>query len=159
MNLTERDLSRWTGTGVKCLRNGDVYNITLSSDVINHAERLISFYYLTKFNEYKLLLRPNSDLTKPITHNGETFVPIVRLFEMLCVRYNKSDKVLKCEVKTFSDRIEAVSISGFAYLKINTLCFDENPYWILNQLHEWHFACGLDEGLWIDLNTITKEIQ
>lgn len=29
--------------------------------------------------ELKLLLRPLSDLTKEITHNGETFVPLVKL--------------------------------------------------------------------------------
>jgi len=28
------------------------------------------------------ILRPLSDLTKPITHNGETFVPMIKLLEM-----------------------------------------------------------------------------
>lgn len=28
------------------------------------------------------IVRPLSDLTKPITHNGETFVPIAKLFKM-----------------------------------------------------------------------------
>lgn len=31
------------------------------------------------YEHFKLILRPLSDLTKEITHNGETFVPIERL--------------------------------------------------------------------------------
>lgn len=34
------------------------------------------------FNQIKPLVRPLSDLTKSITHNGENFVPIVELFKI-----------------------------------------------------------------------------
>lgn len=34
---------------------------------------------MNNINDTKPILRPLSDLTKPITHNGETFVPIVEL--------------------------------------------------------------------------------
>ncbi|WP_395765198.1 hypothetical protein [Elizabethkingia anophelis] len=35
-----------------------------------------------EYHQVKLLLRPMSDLTKEITHNGETFVPINKLSEL-----------------------------------------------------------------------------
>lgn len=38
------------------------------------------FHYSTwTYNDFKPILRPLSDLTKEITHNGETFVPLSKL--------------------------------------------------------------------------------
>jgi len=82
-------------------------------------------------NQFKPLLRPLSDLTKPITHNGETFVPIENI--AIYSPTNQGLPYLIEQIKT-----------GF----IEVIVF--------NKLVEWHFDLfGLiDKGLAIDLNTI-----
>jgi hypothetical protein len=95
-------------------------------------------YYFDDENECEIkpLLRPLSDLTKEIEHNGERFVPIEKLKEMygmtILMSNNKSNEPV-------------------APLKLE-------PYIIIQQLFEWHFdVFGLiNSGLAIDLNTIQK---
>lgn len=79
----------------------------------------------------KPILRPLSDLTKEITHNGEAFVPIYRIDEM-------------------GYRIHGLTLDGIGLLAM--------PYWVVCKLHSWHFDIyGLiDAGLAIDINTINK---
>ena len=48
------------------------------------------------FDRIKPILRPLSDLTKPIEHEGEVFVPMVRLFEYIDTNYFHEDINLKC---------------------------------------------------------------
>lgn len=78
----------------------------------------------------KLILHPLSDLIKPITHKGETFVPMVKLGEGI---YTFTYKELLDEI-----RDELVS------------------YWIIEKLLEWHFVIDEPEGTWIDVNTLEK---
>lgn len=86
-------------------------------------------YLERSFRDIKPILRPLSDLTKEITHNGETFVPIEEL------NYRCGD----CETLT-----DTMSVTT------NT------KYGIVKRLFEWHFdVFGLIEsGEAIDINTL-----
>ena len=66
------------------------------------------------------ILRPLFDLTKPITHNGETFVPIVELAKIGDTTY---DKLIISNLK-------------FDYRFVN---LDYLPVWIYRKFIEWHF--------------------
>ena len=84
----------------------------------------------------RFLLRPLSDLTKEIEHNGEKFVPI--------------EKLEKC-----------TDINHFEY--IERFIYDNEtiellPYWVIDMMFNWHFDIfGLiEKGLAVDINTINK---
>lgn len=82
------------------------------------------------FIDIKPILRPLSDLTKEITHNGETFVPVEKL------GINLFDK----ETKYFI-------LDGY---------FNAIPYWVIQKLYEWHFDIHglIEKGKAIDINTL-----
>lgn len=83
---------------------------------------------MVSIEEIKPILRPLSDLTKEIEHNGERFVPVVNL------GWNSYDHILKSNICT--------TIS----------------YEYMVKLFEWHFdVFGLiEKGLAIDLNTLNE---
>jgi len=80
---------------------------------------------------YKPILRPLSDLTKEIKHNGEKFVPYIK------ANWSKRE----CDMYILGQK------------NIN-----QAPYWFTEKLLEWHFDIfGLIEaGLAIDINTLEK---
>ena len=83
----------------------------------------------------KPILRPLSDLTKEIEHNGEKFVPIVYLCNSEL--YGYSDLRYMINSNNFNS-IESLSFKSF------------------NKIMEWHFdVFGLiEKGLAIDINTM-----
>jgi len=89
------------------------------------------------------ILRPLSDLTKPITHKGETFVPIEKLNELFgwqevyLVNYVNSGLGWKIEQSFASTAIPF-----------------SNYYGAINKLLEWHFHLDEPEGTWVDVNTV-----
>ncbi len=89
----------------------------------------------------KPILRPLSDLTKPITHNGETFVPMDTL-----KRLGKNKNLRDTYIQDSIDSIDTWWNS--------MLC----PYWIVRLLFEWHFDIHnlIQHGLAVDLNTIEQ---
>ena len=98
--------------------------------------------------EFKPILRPLSDLTKEIEHNGEKFVPYYQL------------KVLGL-VKTASLRFETIILE----LDRNRIFyipdyhdFFQLPYQVVQKLISWHFdVFGLiEKGLAIDINNLNK---
>ena len=107
---------------------GVAYNYTnsdrvsvLTSDVIARREKLRTL------DKIRPILRPLSDLTKEIEHNGKTFVPL----------YFWDDK----------DRISLLASCATEVIYIEYL-----EYFIFEQLIEWHFdVFGLiDAGLAIE---------
>lgn len=84
----------------------------------------------------KPILRPLSDLTKEIEHNGERFVPVEKLEEMYGLT-----------VETQED-------------KVLTLPITLEPYYLIRQLFEWHFDIFnlIENNLAIDINTLTDKI-
>ena len=89
----------------------------------------------------KPILRPLSDLTKPIEHNGETFVPIERIKELFI---EGTEDVLSQSIEAIEYFIENNFFSRIEYL----------PFILIQKLIEWHFAVGLDENDYIDVNTL-----
>ena len=94
----------------------------------------------------KPILRPLSQLTQEIEHNGEKFVPIVELAK-IHVDYGKNDSNLKVDY-TFS-RQDNVSITWNHAsctepllsddLFIMTERIEQNRFWVIQKLLEWHF--------------------
>jgi hypothetical protein len=85
----------------------------------------------------KPILRPLSDLTEEITHNGEKFVPIDWLEE----KYFLTDLPEQCARIIEDDR-----------------WVNQSSYMLIEQLIEWHFdVFGLiDNGLAVDINTLQQ---
>lgn len=95
----------------------------------------LSNYQLDRISQIKPILRPLSDLTKEIEHNGKKFVPIDVLGLFNC-------KVSKC------NNIE--NHNGYIFPVTN---LDYNK---VNKLFEWHFdVFGLiEDGLAVDVNIL-----
>lgn len=113
-------------------------------DTVTPGNAIGLFYWVDTKREMsfhvdcKPLLRPLSNLTKEITHNGETFVPMLTLskcFDMNIIEHCFIEQNFHPEyIKTFR-------------------------YEVAQKLLEWHFDIyGLiNAELAIDINTITKK--
>ena len=82
----------------------------------------------------RIYLRPPSDLTKVIEHNGEMFVPNQRLDEWFGQTLNVNE----------------------SYHLVSPITHE--PYVLIRQLFEWHFDVFrlIDKGLAIDINTLNQ---
>jgi len=94
------------------------------------------------FKEIKPILRPLSDLTKEIEHNGNKFVPIDELNKM-DTRY--------IDYEQLSD-VWLMGTNRDGEININS------AYHRRDKLFEWHFDIFrlIPEGLAIDINTLKK---
>ena len=86
MELTNKHLAAYLPYGLKCRIEVFGDNEAVGLEGLNHNEVELSGIRITvteyvEYNEIKPILYPLDYLTKEITHNGETFVPIERLFE------------------------------------------------------------------------------
>lgn len=100
----------------------DIYNKTF--DTIGH---------------FKPILHPLSNLTKKIEHNGEKFVPIVKLYEL--------------------DIIDVYPLStNFDIDDLHQYCNFGHILSLFEKLYKWHFDIHglIEKGLAIDINTINK---
>ena len=99
------------------------------------------------YKQVKPILRPLSDLTKEIEHNGEKFVPIIELFPLFFRKPEHAEMVCNQEL----DYAECHYYGGGA-LYINTNHILDNRYELIDKLFEWHFdVFGLiDKGLAIE---------
>ena len=108
------------------------------------------------------LLRPLSDLTKPIEHKGEKFVPIVELAKFLYKRISIAESF-----KLIEDRVyfESISDNQFWYSKeMKCFCsmFENSDIpvhaqlQLFQQLLKWHFDIAdlISKGEAIDVNTL-----
>jgi|SRR5690606_1399391 len=115
------------------------------------------------YGDFKLLLRPLSDLTKEIEHNGEKFVPALELVKEK-EKYKKwndnaptIDYDIKIVKKPFGKILKVSKLNQWVIM----LSFDEperSEYFIIEKLLEWHFDIYglLDKNLAINLNQIEK---
>lgn len=107
----------------------------------HHKYRPNGYFYIQK--SFKPILRPLSDLTKQIEHNGERFVPKEVLMERYNLKFDEDD-----------------------YFFLDYYCIGETDspwtgYHIINLLIQWHFdVFGLiDRGLAVDINITGKEMK
>jgi hypothetical protein len=96
----------------------------------------------------KPILRPLSDLTKEITHNGQTFVPM----KWMESNINKSISFYQPLNKELSLEIEIITENYSQTINLY------DGYICTQKLQEWHFdVFGLiEKGLAIDINTLNK---
>ena len=136
----------------------------------------------SKNNIYLLILHPLSDLTKPIEHNGEKFVPIIELARnyafLKSVKGNSmsiyGDRVLYKDENNYM--MFWVSYEMDKWGETNEPCFKmceaevsddlakfnptkkmhcpKSQLIMFNKLFEWHFAVNIPDGLWIDVNEL-----
>jgi hypothetical protein len=112
----------------------------------------------------KLILRPLSDLTNPITvqgyNNGNEFIPIA---ELLKIKHKDTNFLRERHKKIdFKDCYNYVSAwySTLATLEIIVYKHEINktPYWIIEKFNQWHIDWSglIDRGDAIDINTLEK---
>ncbi len=116
------------------------------------------------FEKFTPILHPLSDLTKPIEHKGEKFVPIMELAKFLYKRISIAESF-----KLRGDRVyfESISYNHFWYSK-DMRCFCSmfensdipvpvhNQLELFQQLFKWHFDIAdlISKGEAIDVNTL-----
>ena len=85
-------------------------------------------------SEYGLCLRPLSDLTREIEHNGERFVPL---------------KIINHFTQDGNRSFEYI-------LPKKNIEIEDFPFWVINLLLEWHFDLAdlISKGEAIDVNTL-----
>jgi hypothetical protein len=101
------------------------------------------------------LLRP-LDLTKEITHRGETFVPIVELLKMIHPREDYNTRYGIIEVSTDGYPEAWYAYSAMHRIQVRTSEMQELSTWITNKLHTWMFDTQnlIGQNLAIDVNTL-----
>ena len=125
----------------------------------------------------KPILRPLSDLTKPIEHNGETFVPIVELAKIAEIENSDTKATLskligndnlwgvRFNVENDDDYDKFVvfgydTIFGFGvhYRPSMTINFVKNQIDLWLKLVEWHFDIAglIEKGEAINVNTLPE---
>ncbi len=147
MKLELKHLAPYLPYGLKLIVGGNKANVAYMST------KRIAFIYTSGIGEVnklawghasgkvKPILRPLSDLTKEIEHNGEKFVP-----EEWFIKEIQRHSVKALFDIMHSSGLEAAILSA--------------DYFVIQKLFEWHFdVFGLiPEGLAIDMNTLKKKI-
>jgi len=126
---------------IRCFRNEQILFV---EDLFLNGEVLDYLLITSKYNHYKPILHPLSDLIKLITINGITFVPDTWIY------YNIKKDV---EIYQFLNGEISLDIITENYSQTINLI---DGYLIMQKLLEWHFDIyGLiDKGLAIDINTL-----
>lgn len=98
---------------------------------------------------YKPILRPLSDLTKEIEHNGERFIPIMRIFGGDTYDHDYKYEISIVEKPILGERIE-ISVEGLGSpcisFSISNILNNPLYYSQWKELLEWHFDIfGLHE--------------
>lgn len=163
LKFIEEDFGLVTLTGVtnkKYYIEGEKCNISIEKD-----------------SNFKPVLHPLSDLTNPIEHKGERFVPIVELAKLANVEtigraeFSKQteyqthfyvDYINKRVRKRFQLRrltFEKESLKldfGYFYPYRNGFLYVDNQFILFTKLIEWHFDIAglIEKGEAIDVNTL-----
>lgn len=107
------------------------------------------------------VMHPMSDLTKEITHNGETFVPALELVK-LKEKYGKwKDSapsipyLYKIVKKPFGNMLKITKLDSWVIM-MSLSEIERSEYFIVEKLKEWHFDIydWIKDGLAVDLNTL-----
>lgn len=115
---------------------------------VNDGRR--NFRVTSRLNSFKPILRPLSDLTKEIEHEGEKF----DVEEMLNDMWGGCETFYSFKgVELSEDTYTTPDAKHQKKVYPNTRCY---PYYIFETLLKWHFdVFGLiEKGLAIDINTL-----
>lgn len=121
------------------------------------------------FEDIKPILRPLSDLTKEIEHNGERFVPIVELFQLSYQdiyehRFNGDTTILSSKYLAAQFQEDGWSY-GFTVelptqfqMTANGDQLTISNFDLYQKLFQWHFDTQglIDSGLAININEINQ---
>ena len=109
------------------------FTISDKHDAIIYTLNNEKAVFISNDKEVKPIIHPLSDITKPITHKGETFVPLHEIIKMT-----------HCKRSNLIERDEIV----FSFLSLD----------IWSKLIEWHFDIAglIEKGEAIDVNTLDK---
>jgi hypothetical protein len=80
-----------------------------------YVGKCVNVFQAAYDSKLKLITRSLDDLVKPITHNGETFVPLVKLFEYLDTRH--FDKTNKCKILFNEENIISCKKAEYKYFE------------------------------------------
>ena len=143
----------------------------IKSNLVNGYHRFIHnvnsksgrIIHLTSLKDYKSILHPLSDLTKPITHKGETFVPMLRLAQIKVSKGLFEDKGptidFKCKIveKSFGKLAKCTKLDEWVIM-ISLSEPERADFWIIQTLIEWHFDIAglIEKSEAIDVNTLDK---
>jgi len=99
--------------------------------------------------EYHIVARPMNQLNESITHNGETFVPIVELakiaFPLIEWKISNSNYAKGNNNGYWFEFDDGAFVCGDNDGR-NTVFYVEK---LFDKLREWNFSIGLPEGSWI----------
>lgn len=114
----------------------------------------------------KLALRPLSDLTKEIEHNGKTFIPFIELAKIEA-GVHKSETSTQIEDEGYAFYVEYLPSWFGLYFNKNTKMFskwddgegkDSCDNDLREKLLEWHFDLFdlIEHNLAVDINTLDR---
>ena len=149
--------------------------LTLGNHPNVHKDDQLINYGSVIIDQLKPILRPLSDLTKEIEHNGERFVPLMRLFEIAFGMMYGSEEVDKFDFR----ELDPEDGSAFGCFELNrewALVFRNNNFschkdydgykhqkvnnqiQLFQSLFQWHFDVFdlLSKNLAIDINTLNQ---
>jgi len=151
MKLELRHLAPYLPYGFKIfvesdgfLQNDETFEVNaITQNGVNVSTKRFPFNTDYSFDEFKLILRPLSDLTKEIEVNGKRFVPIDIMNEY-------SD--LECVPSLLSDNPDALYFSNNDDKIYLTDIYPNH----ISKLFEWHFDIFnlIENNLAIDINTL-----
>lgn len=147
--LTKEILCAYAPYGVQAKGNdGSIATIHIEDFGVSLGRYGLEWVLRTQ--KAKLLLRTLSSLTKPITHNGETFVPMDKLRE-ISGAFEK-DEYFKSE--PFRIQIEEGRVIGFS-----AICLHVNQWELFQKLLSWHFDIFglLESGHAIELKEVDNK--
>lgn len=142
--LTTKHLAAYLPYGVKCQVDNKIAELQAV-----YADGTCTFYDIVEaqqgFKSIKLCLRPLEDMTKQITINGKTFIPLLKVLKL---HPNSANfKYLFCDLE---------------HVKNHSIKSDLTESFIehcnIELLRAWHFDTDnlIPQGLAINLNTLKQ---
>jgi hypothetical protein len=132
--------------GLKVKTSLRTRELVLGQEFIDINNETITVHEVISNSFHKPIVRPLSDLTKEITHNGETFVPKDELRKLSGAI--KPSEELK---NTFSIQMNKGYVIGFS-----ALCMHVDQLMLFEKLYEWHFDIydWIKDGLAVSINDL-----